>query len=135
MPEGSWGKKGDHSVWINEQNRWMWEIEYRAEGNFLKFLHSLPWKTNQGVRELMERAGRELLLLQASDWAFVVESQGAVDYGIQRFSGHATNFDRVINMAEELARDGALSDLRKVELAEIDAHDNIFQQIDLNWWM
>jgi 1,4-alpha-glucan branching enzyme len=135
LPEGSWGEKGNHSVWINDRNRWMWEIEYRAENRMLKLLHELPWQTNQTVRELMERAGRQLLLLQASDWPFVVHSHGAVDYGIQRFSGHATNFDRVTLMAEELTAGRALSALRIVELAEMDQHDSVFQHIDLNWWM
>jgi 1,4-alpha-glucan branching enzyme len=47
LPEGSWGEKGNHSVWINDRNRWMWEIEYRAENRMLKLLHELPWKTNE----------------------------------------------------------------------------------------
>jgi predicted glycosyl hydrolase (DUF1957 family) len=76
-----------------------------------------------------------LLLLQASDWPFVIDSQGAVDYGIQRFSGHATNFDRAMSMAEELATGQPLSPLRETELREIDAHDNIFKEIDLGWWL
>jgi 1,4-alpha-glucan branching enzyme len=135
LPEGSWGERGNHGVWINDRNRWMWEIEYRAENRMLKLLHELPWKTNPGVRDLLERAGRQLLLLQASDWWFVVHSYGAVDYGIQRFSGHATNFDRATLMAEELAAGRQLSELRKVELAEMDQHDSVFQHIDLNWWM
>ncbi|HZK80434.1 MAG TPA: hypothetical protein VFC46_05185, partial [Humisphaera sp.] len=28
LPEGSWGKNGDHSVWLNEESRWMWEVQY-----------------------------------------------------------------------------------------------------------
>ena len=135
LPEGSWGKKGDHSVWINERTRWMWEIEYRAEGRMLKLLHELPWRTSDAIAGLLQRAGRELLLLQASDWPFVVDTEGAVDYGVQRIAGHATNFDRVTLMAEELAAGHELSELRKIELAELDAHDNIYPEIDLNWWM
>jgi 1,4-alpha-glucan branching enzyme len=84
---------------------------------------------------MMERSGRQLLLLQASDWPFVVHSHGAVDYGIQRFAGHATNFDRATLMAEEAAAGRELSELRKVELAEMDQHDSVFPEIDLNWWM
>ena len=76
LPEGSWGEQGNHSVWINEQNRWMWEIEYRAEGRMLKLLGELPWKTSPQVREMLERAARQLLLLQASDWPFIVHSRG-----------------------------------------------------------
>jgi 1,4-alpha-glucan branching enzyme len=83
----------------------------------------------------MERAGRQLLLLQASDWPFVVHSQGAVDYGIQRFSGHATNFDRATRIAEHLAGGGELTEVQKIEVADMDAHDSVFKEIDLGWWM
>jgi predicted glycosyl hydrolase (DUF1957 family) len=58
-----------------------------------------------------------------------------VVYGIQRFAGHATNFDRATTMAEEVAGGQPLSDLRAVELREMDAHDNIFPEIDLEWWL
>jgi 1,4-alpha-glucan branching enzyme len=101
----------------------------------LRLLHALPWKDNASIRELLERAGRELLLLQASDWPFVIHTQGAVDYGIQRFAGHATSFDRATRMAESVAGGAELTELEKVELAEMDAHDPIFAEIDLNWWM
>jgi 1,4-alpha-glucan branching enzyme len=135
MPEGSWGKHGDHSVWLNEQNRWMWEMEYRAENRMLKLLHELPWRTNERVRSMMERAGRELFLLQASDWPFVIESKGAVDYGIQRFAGHCTRFDRVTRIAEMIARGGEMGEIERVQVAEADLHDDVFREIDLEWWM
>jgi 1,4-alpha-glucan branching enzyme len=134
LPEGSWGEKGNHSVWMNDRTSWMWEIEYRAEDRMLKLLRQLPCKTSEPVRQMMQRAGRELLLLQASDWPFVVHSKGAVDYGIQRLAGHATNFDRALDIAEHVAGGNAVTDLQKVELADMDAHDSIFPQIELDWW-
>src|SRR5438270_2524152 len=133
LPEGSWGEKGNHSVWINDRNRWMWEMEYRAEGRFLKLMHELPWQTKSQVRELMERAGRQLLLLQASDWPFVIHSYGAVDYGIQRFAGHCTNFDRMTLIAEDLAAGREITPIQRVEIEEADSHDSIFSTIDLCW--
>jgi 1,4-alpha-glucan branching enzyme len=135
LQEGSWGAHGNHSVWINEKTRWMWEIEYRAEGRLLKLLHELPWKTNAVVREALERAARELVLLQASDWPFVVSTGGAVDYGIERLSLHATRFERAAAIAEKLAAGEALDELARVQIAEIDTHDSVFQTIDLNWWI
>jgi 1,4-alpha-glucan branching enzyme len=135
LPEGSWGENGNHSVWINDKVKWMWEIEYRAEGRMLRNLHALPWKTNKGVKDLMDRAARELLLLQASDWPFVIHTQGAVDYGIQRFSGHATNFDRMMNLAEKVAGGAELDDVDQSEVREVDLHDSVFKDVDLNWWM
>ncbi|MDP9172999.1 MAG: DUF1957 domain-containing protein [Planctomycetota bacterium] len=135
MPEGSWGEQGNHSVWINDQTRWMWEIEYRAENRMLKLLHELPWRTDEKIAEMLRRAARQLLLLQASDWPFVIHSKGAVDYGIQRFAGHATNFDRATLIAEEIAAGQEITPIRQTELAEMDSHDSIFPHIDLNWWM
>ncbi|MGF1633292.1 MAG: 1,4-alpha-glucan branching protein domain-containing protein [Phycisphaerae bacterium] len=135
LPEGSWGKNGNHTVWMNEQVRWIWEIEYRAEGEFLRLLHKLPWQTDPQVQGLMEKAGRQLLLLQASDWPFVIESGGATDYGHDRLSGHSTRFTRLTRIAEKVAGGHELAELDKIQVAEADAHDNIFPDIDLNWWM
>jgi len=136
LPEGSWGQNGNHSVWQNDRTKWMWEMEYRAENRMLKLLHVLPWRTDGRVRGMLERAGRELLLLQASDWPFVIHSGGAVDYGITRFGGHCTRFDRVATTAEALARDAGreMTALERVQVEEVDLHDTVFPAIDLNWW-
>ncbi len=135
MPEGSWGEKGNHSVWINERNRWMWEIEYRAEGSLLKAIYELPWRDNAKVHLQLQNAARELVLLQASDWPFVVHTQGATDYGIQRMAGHSTNFNRAIDMAAAVAAGAKLDELQQAETAEMELHDSIFDDIDLNWWI
>ena len=50
-------------------------------------LHAL-----QGLLAPEEMAGRELLLLQASDWPFVITRGQAIDYGIKRFVGHVGRF-------------------------------------------
>ena len=83
----------------------------------------------------MQRAGRQLLLLQASDWPFVVHTGGAVDYGIQRLSGHATNLNRALAIAQDVAAGKALTAVQKTELADMDAHDSIFAEINLEWWL
>ena len=41
-------------------------------------------------------------------------------------SGHAAKVGTVIDIARQTNPD---------DVAEIDAHDNIFQQIELDWWM
>ena len=135
LPEGSWGEGGDHRVWLNEKTRWIWEIEYRAEGRFLQLLHALPWQAKPDVRAMLERAARELMLLQASDWPFVIHSKGAVDYGIERFSVHAMRFERMCAIADHVNRGGAPDELQRVQVLEADLHDSIFHEIDLNWWM
>ena len=81
---------------------------------------------------MLQRSARELLLLQASDWPFAVHANAAVDYGIQRFSGHATRFDRATGIALRLAAGGGIGPLEQTQIAEMDAHDDIFAEIDLN---
>jgi 1,4-alpha-glucan branching enzyme len=135
LPEGSWGEHGNHSVWINDRTRWMWEMEYRAENRLLQLVHNLPWQADGRVRGMLERAGRELLLLQASDWPFIVHSGAAADYAIQRFAGHCTRFDRMCNIAADYAGGREPGPIERVEVEEADLHDVIFPEISLGWWM
>lgn len=134
LPEGSWGEHGNHSVWINDSIRWLWEMEYRAEVGILHALRDLPWRTNGAVRKLLEQAARELLLLQASDWPFVIHSRGAIDYGITRFTGHCSRFDRLVSAATAVAAGKELDTVQRVEVDEATLHDGIFPEIDLGWW-
>ncbi len=138
MPEGSWGEEGDHRVWTNDQINWMWDIEYRCEATFGRLTSELAWRENKEVKTLLEKAGRELLLLQASDWPFVIRRGQAVDYGIKRFMQHVSRFEVFTDLAEKVADDsdylGQLNEVEKHEIADADLHDVIFPEIDLNWW-
>lgn len=135
MPEGSWGEGGHHHVWLNDQTRWLWETEYRAEERFLTLLRELPWRKKPPLRQTLENAGRELLLMQSSDWPFVIHSGGAVDYGVARFAGHATRFDRLATIAQALSFGHKASAVQRTEIAEAEAHDSVFREIDLDWWV
>ena len=90
------------------------------------------------MRKILEKAGRELLLLQASDWPFVISRRQAPNYGIKRFTQHVENFDILADIAERLAEDASylrkLNEVQKFELKNIDLHDVVFPNIDLNWW-
>ncbi len=138
LPEGSWGEGGDHRVWANDRIAWMWEIEYRCEAIFGKLTYTLPWRKQARIRELLEKAARELLLLQASDWIFAVSRGQAVDYGIKRFMQHVARFESLADIAEKLASDleylGKLSEVEQFEIHDADLHDIIFPDIDLEWW-
>jgi 1,4-alpha-glucan branching enzyme len=136
LPEGSWGEGGDHRVWCNDRTAWIWEVEYRAEALFGKLTYTLAWRDPKNVklREMLEMAGRELLLMQASDWPFVISRGQAIDYGIKRFVLHAGRFENLCDMAEKTARGEELTDLERFEIEDAARHDTIFPKIDLNWW-
>jgi 1,4-alpha-glucan branching enzyme len=105
LPEGSWGEGNDHRVWLNDQTRWTWEALHRAEDRFF----GLHWQVHQQpnrkrAAQLLQLAARELLLLQASDWQFVVHTEQAVDYGYRRFANHLSAFDTVCSMVDDVLR-------------------------------
>jgi len=138
LPEGSWGRGGDHRVWTGEKTAWMWEVEYRCEAMLGKLTYQLPWRQRGELREVLEKAARELLLLQASDWPFVISQAQAVDYGIKRFTQHVSRFECLADIAEKLGADsdylGKLTEVEKFEVRDSDIHDVIFPKIDLEWW-
>ena len=124
LPSGSWGEGGDHRVWANDHINWMWDIEYRCEAIFGKMTFELPWQKNKQIEELLQKAGRELLLLQASDWQFVITRGQAIDYGIKRFMLHVSRFEIMLDLCEKLAHDSHyLGRLNEVEQHEVEDAD------------
>ncbi len=134
LPEGTWGAGGDLRVWLNDELKWMWEAAYRAEDRFLALHARLAWATDTAVAEALGAAARELLLLQASDWQFVITTRGAVDYGYRRFCEHLGRFDRACTIAERRAAGVPDGPVQAADLEEIRQHDAVFPQLDLAWW-
>ncbi|MCC7204575.1 MAG: DUF1957 domain-containing protein [Phycisphaeraceae bacterium] len=138
IPEGSWGDGGDHRVWANPQVNWMWDIEYRCEAMFGKLTCELSWQTNKQVEELLKKAARELLLLQASDWQFNITRGQSIDYAIKRFMQHVARYEVLLDLAERAAHDtaylGKLNEIEQFEVKDAEVHDVIFPNIDLKWW-
>ncbi len=134
LPEGTWGAGGDHRVWLHEGLRFYWEAEYHAEDRFMDLWHRVDWRAHEGCRELLQEAARQLLLLQASDWPFVITTEGAIDYGMRRILEHAARFDDLCNGVEDRwagrPTDGvALEALRWCRFT-----DPVFPDLDLAWW-
>jgi len=135
LPEASWGAGGGHEVWSNEALGWTWDAEYRAEDRFLTLLWDLRQSGHHARgAELVRKAARELLLLQASDWPFVISTRGAVDYGYQRFCGHLTRFDRLVTLAYDVLHGRGVSELQLHEEQEADEHDPCFAHVPLEAW-
>ncbi len=122
LREGSWGKRSDHSTWLNDDTDWMWnELRRMAAG-----LPALGPPDDDGLHARAARqAARELLLAQSSDWPFLVTTGQARDYAIERFRTHATRFDR----AAAIARQGTAADLP--ELGSLERMDDVFPAASL----
>ena len=133
LPEGSWGQGGHHWVWLNDDTRWVWDRVYRAEDAFETALRGLRTTGGATRVRILRQAARELLLLEASDWPFLITTVAARDYAEARVRLHAETFDRLLALAERAGAEPLPPD-EAARLAEVEARDSLFPDLDLNWW-
>ena len=126
VPEGSWGANGTHFTWMNVDTEWMWPIIHGAESRMEGLVARFPDAQGE-TRELLNQAARELLLLESSDWPFLVTTGQAKEYAIERFTGHTERFDRLAGVAEN---GGTVTDEDRLYLDELEEKDNPFPAID-----
>ena len=123
LPESSWGENGTHTTWMNPETEWMWPIIHGAERRMEQLVAAYPEATGDQAQALAQIA-RELLLLESSDWPFLVTTGQANDYATKRFNEHV---DRFNSLADALENNS--SDLRQLTETYNDL-DNPFPQID-----
>lgn len=110
LPEGSWGEGGDHRTWLNNDTAWVWERLYDGEFQFWNVVQAMSEAEQGGLlRRVLCQAGRELLLMQASDWSFLITTRTARDYAEQRFLGHYTDLKRLLQIARSVHDRGQLA--------------------------
>jgi 1,4-alpha-glucan branching enzyme len=81
------------------------------------------------LQALLNQAARELLLLESSDWPFLVTTGQARQYAIERFQSHLSRFQELADLAE--GDIGPRARQRADELYEL---DKVFPQIDYRWF-
>ncbi|MBN1681259.1 MAG: DUF1957 domain-containing protein [Anaerolineae bacterium] len=128
LPEGSWGAGGTHFTWDNNETHWMWEPIHDAERTMQRMADTYKdaYK-NTGLRGVLNQAARELVLLESSDWPFLVTTGQARQYSVQRFSQHLERFIQLTDSVEQGAPDGELA-------AALWEKDRLFPDIDFRWW-
>jgi 1,4-alpha-glucan branching enzyme len=131
LPEGSWGQGGHHWVWWNDDTRWVWDLVYRAEDAFLEAVGSAP--AREDAQRVLRQLARELLLLEASDWPFLITTFSARDYAEARMRTHMEAFEGLLSLLRRTAA-GSLAARDDSTLAELEARDSLFPDIDLGWW-
>ena len=133
LPEGSWGLGGHHYVWWNDDTRWVWELVYSAEDEFLELLDAAKRKRRPPLTRVIAQLAREMLLLESSDWPFLITTRSARDYAEARWKAHAEAFDRLAAMARA-AMAGPLSPEDAAWLKVIEERDAPFRDVDPKWW-
>lgn len=134
LPEGSWGAGGGHYIWLNDNTTWSWRRIFQAERRMQHLARTFAHREDEQLQAFLRQAGRELLLLQASDWQFLISTHGAPDYAAHRLVAHHTDFNHVAELAERWARQDCLSDEDWQYFGSLCGRDDIFEDIDPQWW-
>lgn len=135
LPEGSWGEGGFHYIWLNDQNSWTWKKIYAAEERFLSLVKHWRAKGNETAARVLKQAARELLLLESSDWQFLITTWSARDYAEERVSYHYDNFQKLCRLADEVNETGKISEEGREFVKNCEEKGKIFEDLDLAWWL
>jgi 1,4-alpha-glucan branching enzyme len=132
LPEGSWGEGGDHRVWLNPDTEWTWDRVYSAESEWAELLQRLPG-SGKDFRRVLAQTSRELLLLQASDWQFLITTFAARDYAERRVAEHYAEFKSLAELARRLADGQPLTPEAAGMLRRLEREDFCFPDLDPAW--
>ncbi len=122
-PSTTWGRNGFLEVWLNETNAWVLRHQHELERRMIDRArrHVVPSPLHLRI---LNQMARELLLLQSSDWAFIITMQTSAHYAEMRARDHVDRFLRLEDML-----DGAPPPDPDF-LATIERGDAIFPGID-----
>jgi len=125
LPEGSWGQAGNHFTWQNVDTEWMWPLVHQAELKMEELVARYP-RAEGNMALVLQQAARELLLLQSSDWPFLVTTGQAREYAANRFQEHLGRFHKLA----EIAASGQAAEEAQCLSQELFEMDKIFPDID-----
>lgn len=118
----SWGQGGFSEVWLHESNDWIYRHLHHCEDCMVAAAKKYVTPTNLERRTLNQMA-RELLLAEASDWAFIMKQGTMVGYAERRTKEHIANF---LKLYQDLEKNSISENF----LALTESHNNIFPHID-----
>jgi 1,4-alpha-glucan branching enzyme len=118
----SWGYKGYGEVWLDGSNHWIYRHLHKTAERMTDLARRHPGAEGL-LRRALNQAAREVLLAQASDWAFIMKTGTSVDYATRRTCDHVNRFNDLF------AAIGSGS-INESWLAEIEHKDNLFPFVD-----
>lgn len=135
LSEGSWGEGGYHWIWLNDMNKWTWRHIYEAEAEMKGLAQRYAQREDDPLlMDILKQAARELMLLSASDWQFLISTRAAADYAEARVARHFEDFKRLARMARGKGEGGGVGEADRNFLDYVMKRDSIFPDIEPRWF-
>lgn len=94
----TWGDGGYFKVWLNDKTDWIYPHLHLMGAEMIELAKKYR-KANPLERRALNQMGRELMLAESSDWAFLISVGTAVEYATMREKFHINAF---YNLREQL---------------------------------
>ncbi len=136
LPEGSWGAGGDNRVWLNADTSWTYAHLYRCEHELCEVCTEGSWRDGAWAERIVKQLCRELLLLESSDWTFLITTGAARDYAERRFQGHVDSFGTLLHLWHEFEAQGRqLTEEQQRQVQFNEQTDDIFPDVNPEFWV
>jgi 1,4-alpha-glucan branching enzyme len=112
---------------LNDKNEWIYPHLHVAQERMTGLVKKFSKKSTALQRRALQQAARELLLAQSSDWPFILRAGTSPDYARRRVKDHLLRF---IALHDQLTATG----VDEKWLAEAESRDNLFPDVDWNYW-
>ena len=134
IPEGSWGEGGYHYIWLNKWTEWTWKHIYECEHTMTELATRHADSADETLQRLLKQLARELLMLESSDWQFLISTWSARDYAESRITVHFEGFNRMSEIIENYLRDGSLAATDLTYLEDLESRDPAFAHVNPKLW-
>jgi 1,4-alpha-glucan branching enzyme len=118
----SWGNGGYSDVWLNSTNDWLYRHLHKMSERMTDAARAHP-NPDPARRRILNQMARELLLAQASDWAFILKTQTHSAYAYRRIHDHFARFTALYDAVRHGQADEAW-------IADVEAKDSCFPFLD-----
>jgi 1,4-alpha-glucan branching enzyme len=124
MEASTWGLNSDFTVWQSPEHAWIWPYINSSSLEMEQTL-ALSIPHDERGRRIIAQMGRELLLMQGSDWPFLLFTLQAKEYANQRFHHHHQRFRKLYWAAQDLHDYSRMSDHELWQFEDVDCpwHD------------
>ncbi len=124
----SWGHKGYWEVWLEESNSWIYPHLHAAARRMTETARAHREPKSPLIERALKQMARELLLAQASDWAFLMKTGTATHYATKRTKDHVLRFTRLYDQVRCAA-------IEEEFLANCEWRDNVFPNIEWRYYI
>ena len=124
----TWGDKGHLEVWLDPSNSWIYPHLHGASQRMSEIARAHAKDSDPFADRVLKQLTRELLLAQASDWAFLMKTKTAREYATKRTTEHLARFNQ---LHDQFAATG----VDEKFLADCEWRDNLFPNVNWRYYL